>query len=237
MPPWDFLLIFLFLTVVLPWRGRLRIRQLLAKPRVTSAERLTLYAATIIFQWALVALTAWRCAARGLTAAQLGLGPFDGRRILLLSLAGTVLLGVLHWFNLRRLGHLSPELHGRLHEFAQRVLPCTGVEMLLYFALSLTAASCEEFLYRGFVMAALARLGWPLFLIVATSAAMFGLAHLYQGRSGVASTFLLGLVFGWVRIAYGSLIPVIVWHAVVDVIAGIAGRRYLLPREREPLSS
>ena len=237
MPPWDFLLIFLFLTVVLPWRGRLRIRQLLAKPQVSSAERLTLYAATIIFQWLLVAVTAWRCWARGLTAAQLGLGPFAGRRILLLSLAGTFFLGILHWFNLRRIGHLSPELHGRLHEFAKRVLPRTSVEMLLYFALSLTAAACEEFLYRGFVMAALDRLGWPLWVIVAASSAMFGLAHLYQGRSGVASTCLLGLVFGWVRIAYGSLIPVIVWHAVVDVIAGIAGRRYLLPREQEPLSS
>lgn len=231
---WDFLLIFLFLTVMLPLRGRLRIRQLLAKPQVNSSERLSLYASTIVFQWLLVAVTAWRGWVRGLDAAQLGLAaPADGQ-LLLVSAAGTLFLGVLHWLNLRRIGHLSTELHGRLQAFAERVLPRTGVEMLLYFALSLTAAVCEEFLYRGFAMAALGRLGWPVWAIVAVTAAMFGLAHLYQGRSGVAGTCVLGVVFGVARIAYDSLVPVIIWHAVVDVIAGIAGHRYLLPNERKP---
>lgn len=231
--PWDFLLIFLFLIVALPLRGRLRIRQLLAKPQVSSAERLGLYAATIAFQWLLVAVTAWRCWVRGLNAAQLGLaGPADGQ-IFLAAAAGTLFLGILHWLNLRRIGHLPSEMHGRLKEFAERVLPRTAVEMLLYFALSLTAAVCEEFLYRGFAMAVLARLGWPVWVIVIVTAAMFGLAHLYQGRGGVASTCILGFVFGAARIAYDSLVPVIIWHAAVDVIAGIAGRRYLLPTERK----
>jgi hypothetical protein len=38
---------------------------------------------------------------------------------------------------------------------------------------------------------------------------------------------ILGLLFGIARIAYDSLVPVIVWHIAVDVVAGIAGPRYL----------
>jgi len=65
-------------------------------------------------------------------------------------------------------------------------------------------------------------------LVILTSSVLFGLAHLYQGRAGFVSTMVLGLLFGISRAALGSLIPVIVWHAGVDVVAGIAGPRYLL---------
>src|SRR5713101_2801892 len=49
--PWDILLIFFVLGVVVPWRGRKRLQQLLAKPHVEPAERLSLYWSTIAFQW------------------------------------------------------------------------------------------------------------------------------------------------------------------------------------------
>src|ERR1700733_12973691 len=49
--PWDIWLIFLVLAVVVPWRGRIRLKQLLAKPRVESRERVSLYLSTILFQW------------------------------------------------------------------------------------------------------------------------------------------------------------------------------------------
>lgn len=226
-------MILLFLAIVLPWRGRLRIRQLLAKPQVTSSERLALYASTIVFQWLITALIAWRCWARGLTASQLGLGPFSGRRILLLCLVGAAMLTTIQWFSLRRLGRLGPKGPSQMLELARRMLPRSSVELLLFGALSLTAGACEEFLFRGFAISALQRLGWPLMLVVAVSAALFGFAHLYQGRHGVASAFLLGLIFGWVRIAYGSLVPVMVWHATVDIAAGVAGKSYLLERVEE----
>ena len=49
--PWDILLIFFVLGVIVPWRGRARLKQLLAKPSVEPAERLSLYGSTIAFQW------------------------------------------------------------------------------------------------------------------------------------------------------------------------------------------
>src|SRR5256886_8574790 len=48
--PWDFWLIFFALGVLLPWRGRARMKKLLAMTQVSSMERLVLYASTIAFQ-------------------------------------------------------------------------------------------------------------------------------------------------------------------------------------------
>jgi membrane protease YdiL (CAAX protease family) len=77
-------------------------------------------------------------------------------------------------------------------------------------------------------MAALTRSGLPLWTTVVVSSLLFGIAHLYQGRSGLLGTTLLGLIFGIARVGFGSLTPVMVWHAAVDVVAGVVGPRYLI---------
>jgi hypothetical protein len=41
----------------------------------------------------------------------------------------------------------------------------------------------------------------------------------------------MGLVFGVVRIAYDTLVPVMILHATVDLVAGIAGPKYLLQEQ------
>src|SRR5437773_11955794 len=71
--PWDIWLIFFMLGLILPWRGRVRMKRLLTMPRVGPMERLALYASTIAFQWFAVAVVAWRTWAHGFTAPQLGL--------------------------------------------------------------------------------------------------------------------------------------------------------------------
>ena len=40
-------------------------------------------------------------------------------------------------------------------------------------------------------------------------------------------TFVVGIVLGLSRVAYNSLVPAVVWHTAVDVVAGTAGPRYL----------
>jgi hypothetical protein len=40
-------------------------------------------------------------------------------------------------------------------------------------------------------------------------------------------TALLGALFGTARIVYHSLVPVVLWHSAVDLVAGVAGPRYL----------
>ena len=225
--PWDFWVIFLVLGVILPWRGRARLRRLLAIPHVGMVERLSLYGSTIAFQWIIAAVVAWRAWVHGFTAAELGL-TIDGKgRVLLTGIAGAGTLAMLQWLNLRRMGRLPAAERGLLQSLAERIFPQSRVEMLPYFALAVTAGVCEEFLYRGFALAAIIRAGSPVWAAVVISSILFGLAHIYQGRRGSVSTTLLGALFGAARIVYHSLVPVILWHSAVDLVAGVAGPQYL----------
>ncbi|HEY2547339.1 MAG TPA: type II CAAX endopeptidase family protein [Candidatus Acidoferrum sp.] len=238
--PWDFWLIFLVLGLLLPIRGRLRLRKLLAFPQISRRDRLGLYASTIAFQWLAVAVVTWRSWARGLDLDELGLVIHGRLRILIASIVGAATLGGLQWFNLRRMGRSSGKAREFMQALAERILPQSAVELPPYLGLAITAGLCEEFLYRGFAMAALARAGLPAWGVVLLSSVFFGLAHLYQGRAGLVSTLVIGTVFGTARIAYDGMVPVMVWHFAVDAVAGIAGPKYLLkqvPPTREEIST
>ena len=225
--PWDFWLILLFLGVVVPWRGHVRLRKLLARPAIDTTEKLTLYAATIAFQWLMLGVVAWRALARGLTPTALGLTGHLSVKILVAGFLGAAIIGGLQWVNLRRMGKMEGAAPDLMRKLTSRILPQSLVELLPYLALAVTAGVCEEFLYRGFAMAALSRAGLPIWLVVLVTSALFGLAHAYQGRAGVLGTGVLGILLAITRIVYSSLAPVIMWHTAVDIVAGIAGPKYL----------
>ena len=224
--PWDFWLIFLFLSIVLPWRGRERMRHFMAQPQVLRRERIRLYASTILFQWVLAAIVAWRAFARGLTLPQLGLESGRPWSIFLLTLIGATLIAVAHWMNLRRMAGSNHPAAEKLRAMAERLFPQSKTETIFFTLLALTAGICEEFIFRGFVIAALFAAGLSSWTAVIVSSLMFGAAHLYQGKGGSVGTGILGVLFASVRIAYRSIFPVVIWHAVLDVVAGIAGARY-----------
>jgi uncharacterized protein len=234
--PWDIALIFFVLAVILPWRGRARMKKLLAMPHVSSMERLVLYASTIAFQWLAVAAVGWRAWVHGFTAFQLGLNLQDQTRLLAVGIVGAATIATLQWLNLRRVGRVPVERRGPLQAVAERILPQTTEEMFPYLALAITAGLCEEFLYRGFTMAVLSRLGMQAWAVVLLSSIFFGLAHSYQGRGGVIVTLLMGLGLGASRMAYDSLVPAILWHTAIDVVAGIAGPRYLTRASPAPVA-
>jgi membrane protease YdiL (CAAX protease family) len=226
--PWDFWLIFIVLGVLLPLRGRLRLQKLMVLPQIGTRERLSLYASTIGFQWVAAAVVAWRAWARGLGLHELGLVIHGRWRILIAAMVGAATLGGLQWLNLRRMGRSSGRAKELMRVLAERILPQSRLELVPFLALAATAGLCEEFLYRGFAMAALTRAGLPGWSVVLLSSVLFGLAHLYQGRGGLLSTLVIGTVFGTARIAYDGLAPVVVWHFAVDAVAGVAGPRYLV---------
>ena len=226
--PWDFWLIFLLLGFVIPWRGYARMRHLMALPEVTSRERIKMYLATIFFQWVFAALVAWRALARGLSPHELGIVRALSISVLLVTLIGAALIAAAHWANVRRMARSDHPNLQRLRALGARLFPRSRSELALFVVLSLTAGICEEFLFRGFVMAVLLRTGLPTWLVVILSSAMFGLAHLYQGKGGSLGTGILGTLFALVRIIFGTLLPAVVWHSVLDIVAGVAGARFLL---------
>jgi uncharacterized protein len=179
------------------------------------------------FQWLAAGVTAWRALARGLTAADLALS-VPNRERLIIAFVGAATLAALQWLNLRRIGRSTGKPAEFMHQLAERILPQSPKELPPYLCLALSAGLCEEFLYRGFVMAALSRAGLSAWQAVLISSVLFGLAHLYQGRGGFVGTMVLGGVFGTARIAYDSLVPVMTWHFAIDAVAGIAGPRYLI---------
>src|SRR4029077_3310960 len=159
--PWDIVLIFFVLGVVVPWRGRRRLQQLLAKPRVEPAERLSLYWSTIAFQWIAAAVVAWRSWAHGLSLQQLGLVMPGRFKLIVITVCGAVLIVTLQWLNLRRMGRSTSPLRGPLQALAERILPQSSTELVPFLGLAVTAGLCEEFLYRGFAMAVIGRAALP----------------------------------------------------------------------------
>ena len=223
---WDIWLILFVLGVVVPWRGRIRLRQLLALPHVGTRERMALYLSTILFQWLAVTIAGWRAWAHGFSWAELGLGK-PGPSLIIGGFVGSGMLAGLQWLNLRRMGKAGARAQN-LRALGERILPRTRTELVSFSALAVTAGVCEEFLYRGFAVAAFSRTGLPGWVVVLITAVLFGLAHLYQGRGGLFGTMILGTLFGAIRIAYTSLVPVMLSHAAIDMVAGIAGPKYLL---------
>jgi membrane protease YdiL (CAAX protease family) len=97
------------------------------------------------------------------------------------------------------------------------LLPVSSVERRWWVLLSLSAGICEELLYRGYLVHFLIGCQQGLLTAWLLSSLAFGLAHLYQGWHGVLTSFAMGLVFGAVAIATGSLFLSIVLHALIDL--------------------
>jgi membrane protease YdiL (CAAX protease family) len=96
--------------------------------------------------------------------------------------------------------------------------------LLMWLAISWTlAAFMEEMVYRGWLVARIAELArftraaW-IAAVIATSI-LFGVAHLYQGLSGVIATGISGLIFGIAYLASGrNLWCAILAHGLMDTI-------------------
>jgi uncharacterized protein len=132
----------------------------------------------------------------------------------------------LQYFGIRRIASMPIEATSRMREISLRLMPRTLIEALAFSALAVTAAVCEEFIYRGFVYAVLRTTTGSVTLAIIASSALFSLAHLYQGKKGLVSTFILGLAFAISRWATGNLIAATVTHLVVDLLAGYVAPGY-----------
>jgi membrane protease YdiL (CAAX protease family) len=142
--------------------------------------------------------------------------------ILALGIGGGIVLEILELFVtqplLTRLTGKPPDLSGF------RVLTGDIKYTLLALALTWTlAAFGEELVWRGYVMNRVAdlgnktRLAWFISLIVVHAA--FGLAHSYQGVTGIIqegfSGFLLGLIY--LRTGKNLSVPIVA-HGVSDTV-------------------
>ncbi|MGW5388200.1 CPBP family intramembrane glutamic endopeptidase [Nocardia sp. NPDC003963] len=80
-------------------------------------------------------------------------------------------------------------------------------------------SAAEEIVVVAFLLTRLRALGWSDNSALAASALLRGSYHLYQGLGGGLGNVVMGVVFGryWQRT--GRLWPLIIAHAVIDIVA------------------
>jgi len=110
----------------------------------------------------------------------------------------------------------------------RQLLPRSGQERRVFALLSLTAGVCEELAYRGYAIPILATtMGSPGAAVV--TSLVFGILHGYQGLLGSMRTAIMGGILAWGFLASGSLLPAIIAHALIDLVAGLLLGERLLP--------
>ena len=65
--------------------------------------------------------------------------------------------------------------------------------------------------------------------VIITSAVIRGCYHLYQGFGGFVGNLAMGLIFGWVYTRTRRVMPLVVAHTVLDVVAFVG---YALLKDR-----
>jgi len=192
----------------------------MALHETTKALRLRLYASTAVSQWLVTAIVLWRTRSRGISLSQLGIAIPSAPLCLLVTLLLSALIFLNQLLSLRRISRHPTELKGLLPQLALKIFPQDTSERVPFTGLIFSVAVCEEAIYRGFAQHVFGTTSGSTALAILGSAALFALAHAYQGKRGLIATCVVGLVFGSVCAWTGSLLPSVVAHFVADLSAG-----------------
>lgn len=74
----------------------------------------------------------------------------------------------------------------------------------------------EEVIVIGYLFARLRDLGWKTWPIILVSATLRGTYHLYQGFGAFVGNFAMGVLFGWLYVRFGRVLPLVIAHALID---------------------
>ena len=194
----------------------------------TPIERLPAYWGSIATLW-LLGTACWLVGARAGGAAEVGVVWIPVAPLLAwsigLTLGGLAVMLVFRQIAAVRGGRESPMLRA--------LLPRTPEERRVFALLSVAAGFGEELAYRGYAIPVLATfMGVPGAAVL--TSVVFGILHGYQGLLGTVRTTVMGGVLAWGFLASGSLLPAIVAHTLIDLVAGLLLGERLLPPENDP---
>lgn len=80
-------------------------------------------------------------------------------------------------------------------------------------------ALVEEVVMVGYLFTRWRQLDWSWPVVIGVSALIRGTYHLYQGFGGFAGNVVMGLVLGYVFARTRRVMPLVVCHAVLDIVA------------------
>lgn len=96
-------------------------------------------------------------------------------------------------------------------------------------------ALLEESVLSGYLLHRLDQLGVGPRAALSLTAALRGLYHLYQGLAGLVGNAVLGAVFGWYYRRRRTIMPQLIAHTLMDIVAlagysALVGHLHWLPR-------
>ncbi|WP_254773843.1 CPBP family intramembrane glutamic endopeptidase [Microbacterium sp. cf046] len=81
------------------------------------------------------------------------------------------------------------------------------------------AGLTEEVIFIAYLFDRLRRLGWSWWAIILSTAALRGAYHAYQGVGAIVGNFVMGVVFGWCYRRWGRIMPLVIAHTLLDIVA------------------
>jgi uncharacterized protein len=178
----------------------------------------------ITWSWILAGLIIYIMKSRGVGLEEIGLVKPDLDRygetmsgLWVGACIGSVASPLFFW-HMSRSEKGRTKLRNMIRSF-KAILPSSSLDRWVFAALAVTAGVCEEVIYRSFLFHYFSEAPFHIdgILLVAVSGAIFGLAHLYQGKLGVLQTTVMGLALGAIFMATGSLMIPIIVHTFIDL--------------------
>lgn len=130
--------------------------------------------------------------------------------------------------------YLAAHAAGASLTVVPEALPDVWWKIPVLVAAAVQNAVVEEVIVVGYLLRRLGQLGWTAGGALLASALLRGSYHLYQGVGGFAGNVAMGVIFVWLYRRWGRVMPLVVAHALIDVVAFVgydllAGRVDWLP--------
>jgi membrane protease YdiL (CAAX protease family) len=182
-------------------------------------HRIRFYTVTLLFEWLLFVFVVTGVRHHGASVLIVLGDHWHSARQVLRDIGIAVAFWIVSAIFLSILGSLlSFTAPGRNMQF---ILPHRVSELTIWIALSVTAAICEETVFRGYLQRQFIVLTKSVPFGILLSSAVFGLAHAYQGLRLVVLISLYGGMFGILAHWRKSVRPGMIAHACQDSFNGV----------------
>lgn len=113
----------------------------------------------------------------------------------------------------------SPEERKEL--WVRQIIPQNNAERLVWLISSTVAGVTEEIIFRGVLYALLVAVTSSAGIAALISALVFAIGHARQGWKSMVFIFGIALLFQWLVVYAGSLVPAMIIHAIYNMIRGL----------------
>lgn len=233
-----------YVTLVRPLLSRRRYQKFLREVAANPALRTRYYLKILVEQWLWLVVIGVILLLGSVVPSTLGLrAPDDWGYTLLLIVEVMIVVPIALFVMVRRIAKTQKPGLAKLLLAVKELLPHTSRERFLWLLVSVTAGTCEEVVFRGFLLWYFLTLGAFLQLQISVLVALvlttilFGFGHIYQGWKGVLGTGLVGALLAYLYVSTGSLLLPIVCHVLIDARIVFLAPVLLKVIERQKVSS